>query len=67
MSTPTSSRPVPVKMRPNELSLMWAWVQGCCASVYGEERGREEAKRVPMRVGVALWQRQVRLMPEGWA
>jgi len=54
-------------MRPSEVSLMWAWVQGCCCSLYGEERGREEAKRVPMKVGLALWQRQVGLTPEGWS
>ncbi len=67
MSTPTSSRPTPVRMSTNELSLMWAWVQGCCCSLYGEERGREEAKRVPMRVGVALWRRQSVLTPDGWS
>lgn len=66
MSTPTSPRPTPVNMRPQDLALMWAWVQGCCASVYGEERGREEAKRVPMRVGVVLWRRQLGRTPEGW-
>jgi len=67
MSAPTSPRPPTAKMRPSEVSLMWAWVQGCCCSVYGEERGREEAKRVPMKVGLALWQRQVGLTPEGWS
>lgn len=66
MSDPTSSRPVPVKLRPNETTLMWAWVQGCCASIYGEERGQEVAKRVTLKVSVPLWRRQLGRTPEGW-
>jgi hypothetical protein len=63
MSTPYS----PVRMSMDELHLMWAWVQGCCVSLYGDERGREEAKRVPVRVSIALWQRQLVFSPEGWS
>ncbi len=40
-----------------DLRLAWAYVEACCIALYGEERGREEAKKVPMRVGMALWLR----------
>jgi hypothetical protein len=40
-----------------DLRLAWAYVESCCIALYGEERGREEAKKVPLRVGAALWLR----------
>jgi hypothetical protein len=63
----TSTRPASVKMSTHELSLLWAWVQGCCLSLYGEGRGQEEAKRVPMNAGVALWRWRMATTPEGWS
>ena len=47
-----------------DLRHAWAYVEACCIALYGEERGREEAKKVPLRVGMALWLRVRDATPE---
>jgi hypothetical protein len=47
-----------------DLRLAWAYVEACCIALYGEERGREEAKKVPLRVGMALWLRVKEATPQ---
>lgn len=45
----------PVRMTVKELHQAWEWVEACCVSLYGETRGKDEARKVPLRVGLALW------------
>ena len=47
-----------------DLRLAWAYVEACCIALYGDERGREEAKKVPLRVGMALWLRVKEATPQ---
>jgi hypothetical protein len=52
------------RIRPDELALMWAWVEGCCVSAFGEGAGRERAKHMPLKAGLLLWKRQLSLAPD---
>jgi hypothetical protein len=52
------------RIRPDELALMWAWVEGCCVSAFGEGPGRERAKYMPLKAGLLLWKRQLSLAPD---
>ena len=58
------STPAPTSMSLLDLRLAWAYVEACCIALYGEERGREEAKKVPLRVGMALWLRVKEATPQ---
>lgn len=64
MSTPNTVRQNNRRTTTDELALMWAWLEGCCTSLYGEVQGKTLAKRVSLKVGTMLWRGQLARTPD---